>query len=78
MDLSERIGRRLSCRSWLRWSSMGKAAQRLNTTQPRSFEDNDALGVHLLDRSQKGVEPTRVVARCSTAQRQFSMTSVKG
>jgi DNA-binding transcriptional LysR family regulator len=36
---------------------MGKAAQRLNTTQPRSFEDNDALGVRLLDRSQKGVEP---------------------
>jgi hypothetical protein len=31
---SERIGRRLSRRPWLRWSSMGKAAQRLNTTQP--------------------------------------------
>jgi DNA-binding transcriptional LysR family regulator len=49
---------------------MGQAAQRLNTTQPRSFEDNDALGVRLLDRSQKGVEPTprgRALLHCAAA-----------
>jgi DNA-binding transcriptional LysR family regulator len=51
---------------------MGKAAQRLNTTQPRSFEDNDALGVRLLDRSQKGVERSshprgRALLHCAAA-----------
>ena len=42
--------------------SMGKAAQRLNSTQPnvsRSIADLEhALGVRLLDRHRQGVEPT--------------------
>src|SRR3954447_22578264 len=43
--------------------TMGKAAQRLNTTQPnvsRSIADLEhALGVRLLDRHRQGVEPTK-------------------
>jgi DNA-binding transcriptional LysR family regulator len=51
--------------------SMGKAAQRLNTTQPnisRSIgELEHALGVRLLDRHRQGIEPTeygRVLLDC--------------
>src|SRR3954447_8838545 len=54
--------------------TMGKAAQRLNTTQPnvsRSIADLEhALGVRLLDRHRQGVEPTkygRALLDCGTA-----------
>ena len=54
--------------------SMGKAAQRLNTTQPnisRSIADLEyALGVRLLDRHRQGVEPTeygRALLDCGVA-----------
>jgi DNA-binding transcriptional LysR family regulator len=79
MDLSDRIGRRLKLQDLhvlmivAQVGSMGKAAQRLNTTQPavsRTIADlEDAIGVRLLDRSQIRGRATRVVARCSTAQR---------
>jgi DNA-binding transcriptional LysR family regulator len=80
MDLSERIGRRLKLQDLhvlmivAQVGSMGKAAQRLNTTQPavsRTIADlEDAIGVRLLDRSQKGVEPTprgRALLHCAAA-----------
>src|SRR3954462_4875798 len=42
--------------------SMGKAAKRLNVSQPAISkaiaEMEDALGVHLVDRSRSGIEPT--------------------
>src|SRR3954470_5716265 len=42
--------------------SMGKAAKRLNISQPAVSkaiaEMEDALGVHLVDRNQSGIEPT--------------------
>ena len=54
--------------------SMGKAAQRLNTTQPnisRSIAELEhALGVRLLDRHRHGVEPTeygRALLDCGVA-----------
>lgn len=54
--------------------SMGKAAQRLNTTQPnvsRSIAELEhALGVRLLDRHRQGIEPTeygRALLDCGTA-----------
>jgi len=54
--------------------SMGKAAQRLNTTQPnisRSIgELEHALGVQLLDRTRQGVKPTeygRALLDCGVA-----------
>ena len=67
-DWDSRIGRRLTLRdlhvlsSVVRWGSMAKAAAHLSTTQSvvsdavASLES--ALGVRLLDRSAKGVEPT--------------------
>src|SRR5207237_4574732 len=54
--------------------SMGKAAERLNTSQPnisRSIADLEhAFGVRLLDRSRQGVEPTefgRALVDCGAA-----------
>ena len=54
--------------------SMGKAAQRLNTTQPnvsRSIAELEhALGVRLLDRHRQGIEPTeygRALLDCGVA-----------
>jgi DNA-binding transcriptional LysR family regulator len=54
--------------------SMGKAAQRLNTTQPnisRSIAELEhTLGVRLLDRHRQGIEPTefgRVLLDCGVA-----------
>ncbi len=54
--------------------SMGKAAQRLNTTQPnisRSIAELEhTLGVRLLDRHRQGVEPTeygRALLDCGVA-----------
>src|SRR3954466_1439258 len=69
MQLSDRIGRRMKLQDLhvlmtvLQAGSMGKAAQRLNTTQPsvsRSIADLEhAFGVRLLDRNRQGVEPTK-------------------
>jgi DNA-binding transcriptional LysR family regulator len=69
MQLSERIGRRLKLQDLhvlmvvVEAGSMGKAAQRLNTTQPavsRSIAQLEhALGVRLLDRSTQGIAPTK-------------------
>ena len=68
MQLSDRIGRRMKLQDLhvlmtvVQAGSMGKAAQRLNTSQPnisRSIADLEhALGVRLLDRHRQGVEPT--------------------
>ena len=69
MQLSDRIGRRMKLQDLhvlmtvLQAGSMGKAAQRLNTTQPsvsRSIADLEhAFGVRLLDRHRQGVAPTK-------------------
>jgi DNA-binding transcriptional LysR family regulator len=80
MDVSERIGRRLKLQDLhvlmtvVQAGSMGRAAQRLNTTQPAVSrgiaELEDALGVRLLDRSHRGVEPTtygRALLHCAAA-----------
>ena len=68
MSEIERIERRISLHdlrvliSVIESGSMGKAAERLATSQPavsRSIADlEQALGVRLLDRSPQGVEPT--------------------
>src|SRR5438270_7699973 len=78
MDFSERIGRRLKLQDLhvlmtvAQAGSMGKAAQRLNTTQPAVSriiaELEEAIGVRLLDRSRQGVEPTtrgRALLNCA-------------
>src|SRR3569832_277390 len=66
-DWDSRIGRRLTLRdlhvlsSVARWGSMAKAAAHLSTTQSVVSDAianlESALGVRLLDRSAKGVEP---------------------
>jgi DNA-binding transcriptional LysR family regulator len=68
MQMSERIGSRMKLQDLhvlmtvIQAGSMGKAALILNTTQPnisRSIGDLEtALGVRLLDRHQRGIEPT--------------------
>src|ERR1700681_605052 len=68
MDDTERVQRRLKLHdlrvlmSVVQTGSMGKAAERLGTSQPaisRSIADLEhALGVRLLDRKPGGVEPT--------------------
>jgi DNA-binding transcriptional LysR family regulator len=68
MQLSDRIGRRLKLQDLhvlmtvVQAGSMGKAAERLNTSQPnvsRSISELEAaLGVRLLDRHRQGIEPT--------------------
>ena len=68
MDKAERIERRISLHdvrvlmSVVQAGSMGKAAKRLATSQPavsRAVADLEAaLGVTLLDRSPRGIEPT--------------------
>jgi DNA-binding transcriptional LysR family regulator len=65
---TERIGRRLKLRDLrilmtvVECATMGKAAERLAISQPvvsKAIADmEDALGVRLLDRSRRGVEPT--------------------
>src|SRR5690349_20770714 len=80
MQLSDRIGSRIKLQdlhvlmTGVRAGSMGKAAVILNTTQPnvsRSIGDLEhALGVRLLDRHQRGVEPTecgRALLDCGVA-----------
>jgi DNA-binding transcriptional LysR family regulator len=69
MELLERIGQRLRLQDLrilmavAHAGSMSKAAQSLNTTQPaisRSIAELEhTLGVRLLDRSRRGVEPTK-------------------
>jgi DNA-binding transcriptional LysR family regulator len=68
MQLSDRIGRRMKLQDLhvlvtvMEAGSMGKAAQRLNISQPaisRSIAELEhALGVRLLDRHRQGIEPT--------------------
>jgi DNA-binding transcriptional LysR family regulator len=68
MLLGDRIGRRLKLNDLrvlmavVQAGSMGKAAAQLNTTQPavsRSIADLEkTVGVRLLDRTSRGVEPT--------------------
>jgi len=68
MQLSERIGRRMKLQDLhvlmtvVQAGSMGKAAQRLHTSQPgisRSIAELEhAFGVRLLDRTPQGVVPT--------------------
>src|SRR5712671_5247117 len=69
MDEHERIERRLKLHDMrvlmavVREGSMSKAAERLGTSQPavsRSIVDLEhALGVRLVDRSPRGIEPTQ-------------------
>lgn len=68
MKLSDRTGSRMKLQDLhvlmtvVQAGSMGKAAQRLNTTQPnisRSIAELEhILGVRLLDRHRQGIEPT--------------------
>jgi DNA-binding transcriptional LysR family regulator len=68
MQWEDRIGRRLKLRDLhilfavMQWGSMAKAARHLAVSQPvvsASIADlEQALGVRLLDRSRRGVEPT--------------------
>ena len=80
MQLSDRVGRRMKLQDLhvlmavVQAGSMGKAAQRLNITQPaisRSIAElEQALGVKLLDRHRQGVEPTefgRALLDCGVA-----------
>jgi DNA-binding transcriptional LysR family regulator len=80
MNLAERIGRRLKLQDLhvlmtvAQAGSMGKGAQRLNTTQPavsRAIADLEhVLGVRLLDRRVNGIEPTpygRALLHCAAA-----------
>src|SRR5215210_855307 len=80
MKLSDRIGRRMKLQDLhvlmtaVQAGSMGKAAQRLNTTQPnvsRSIAELEhAFGVRLLDRHRQGITPTeygRALLDCGTA-----------
>jgi DNA-binding transcriptional LysR family regulator len=80
MQLNDRIGRRLKLQDLnvlmtvIQAGSMGKAAERLNTSQPnvsRSIADLEhAFGVRLLDREPRGVEPTaygRALLDCGLA-----------
>src|SRR5262245_41545603 len=80
MQLSDRIGRRLKLQDLhvlmtvVQAGTMGKAAQRLNTTQPNISraiaELEHAFGVRLLDRHRQGIAPTeygRALLDCGTA-----------
>src|SRR5882757_9534794 len=80
MQLSDRIGRRMKLQDLhvlmtvMQAGSMGKAAQRLNVSQPaisRSIAELEhALGVRLLDRHRQGIKPTeygRALLDCGVA-----------
>ena len=80
MQLSDRIGRRMKLQDLhvlltvMQAGSMGKAAERLNTSQPaisRSITELEhAFGVRLLDRHRQGIEPTeygRALLDCGLA-----------
>src|ERR1700752_244212 len=67
-DWENRIGRHLRLRDLhilsavVQWGSMAKAATHLSMTQPAVSDAianlEDTIGVRLLDRSPRGVEPT--------------------
>src|SRR5262245_44695179 len=80
MQVSDRIGRRMKLQDLhilmtvVQAGTMGKAAQRLNTTLPnisRSIAELEhALGVRLLDRHRQGIAPTaygRALLDCGVA-----------
>src|ERR1700730_17885145 len=80
MQLSDRIGRRMKLQDLhvlmtvVQSGSMGKATERLNTSQPHITrliaELEHALGVRLLDRHRQGIEPTeygRALLDCGVA-----------
>ncbi|MDN5002093.1 LysR family transcriptional regulator [Bradyrhizobium sp. GCM10027634] len=80
MQMSDRIGKRLKLQDLhvlmtvVQAGSMGKAALMLNTTQPNISRSigglEQAFGVRLLDRHQKGIEPTecgRALLDCGAA-----------
>jgi DNA-binding transcriptional LysR family regulator len=80
MQLSDRLGRRLKLQDLhvlmtvMQTGGMGKAAQRLNLTQPaisRSIAQLEhAFGVRLLDRDRQGIRPTeygRALLDCGVA-----------
>jgi DNA-binding transcriptional LysR family regulator len=80
VQLTDRIGRRIKLQDLhvlmtvVQAGSMGKAAERLNTTQPnvsRSIAElENAVGVRLLDRHRQGIEPTeygRALLACGVA-----------
>jgi DNA-binding transcriptional LysR family regulator len=80
MHVSDRIGRRMKLHDLhvlmavVQSGGMGKAAQRLNTSQSaisRSIAELEhAFGVRLLDRSRRGIEPTeygRALLSCGAA-----------
>ena len=80
MKLNDRIGRRMKLHDLhvlmavVQAGSMGKAAERLNTSQPnisRSIAELEhTFGVRLLDRHRQGVEPTeygRALLDCGVA-----------
>jgi DNA-binding transcriptional LysR family regulator len=80
MQISDRIGKRMKLHDLhvlmavVQAGSMGKAALMLNTTQPnisRSIAELErAFGVRLLDRHQRGIEPTecgRALLDCGAA-----------
>jgi DNA-binding transcriptional LysR family regulator len=80
MQLSDRIGRRLKLHDLhvfmavVNAGGMGSASRQLNTSQPaisRSIAElEETFGVRLLDRSRRGVEPTkfgRSLLECATA-----------
>src|ERR1700741_1545802 len=69
VQMSDRIGRRIKLQDLhvlmavVHAGSMGKAARTLNPSQPNIFKSiadlEHALGVTLLDRHRRGVEPTQ-------------------
>lgn len=80
MQWNERVGRRLKLRDLhillavIELGSMGKAAARLAMSQPavsKAIADLEyALGVRVLDRSRRGIEPTiygRALLKCGSA-----------
>ena len=80
MQLNDRIGRRIKLQdlhvlmSVVEAGSMGKAAERLHTSQPAISNSiaklEHALGVRLLDRHPQGIKPTpygRALLDCGTA-----------
>jgi DNA-binding MarR family transcriptional regulator len=80
MQLNERIGRRIKLQDLhvlmtvIQAGSMGKAAERLNISQPaisRSIAELEhALGVRLFDRHRRGIEATeygRALLDCGVA-----------
>ena len=80
MQLNDRVGRQMKLQDLhvlmtvVKAGSMGKAAERLNTSQPsvsRSVAELEhALGVRLLDRHRQGVQPTeygRALLDCGVA-----------